>query len=98
MMVFAWRSPVGQPVLVDYRAGEGHGGRDHGGVFLAQEEEVALFASDAGAGEVLRERFPAGHEFGAGGGIDAIAARFQDGVVAAGMRVGGAALVAGGGW
>jgi hypothetical protein len=30
--------------------------------FLAQEEEVALFASDAWAGEVLRDGFTAGHD------------------------------------
>src|ERR1017187_215536 len=83
-VVCAWGSPVGQPELVDYRAGEGHGGGDHGGVFLEQEEKVALFAADAGAGEVLREGFAAGHELRSGRRIDAIAARFQDGVVAAG--------------
>ena len=55
---------MGQPELIDYRAVEGHGGGDHGGVFLAQEEEVALFASDFRGGEILRERFAAGHEIG----------------------------------
>src|ERR1017187_6962139 len=88
-VVCAWGSPVGQPELVDYRAGEGHGGGDHGGVFLAQEEKVALFAADAGAGEVLREGFAAGHELRSGRWIRARAARFQDGVVAAGAEGGG---------
>src|ERR1017187_9719202 len=88
-VVCAWGSPVGQPELVDYRPGEGHRGGDHGGVFLAQEEEVALFAADFRDGEILGEWFAAGHELGAGGGIDAIAARFQDGVVAAGDEGGG---------
>ena len=69
---------MSQPVLVDYRAGERHGGRDDGGILLSQEEQVALFTIDARGNEVLRESFAARHEFGAGGGIHAIAARFQE--------------------
>ena len=79
---------MSQPVLVDYRAGERHRRRDDGGILLTQKEQVALFAIDARSNEVLREGFAAGHEFGAGGRIDAIAARFQDGVVTAGNEGG----------